>query len=103
MRTLFVVVCFLGWTAAPFHAQQDAPPKAPIDVKPGSITYDDGPYFSVNWTNSATLESAIWNGPVKIGVAADQLETAWHSTGGHSGWFGVGFHPELSGSFWKCT
>ena len=60
----------------------------------GSITYDDGPYFSVNWTSSATLQSAIWNGPVKIGVAADQLESAWYSTGGHSGWFGVGFHPD---------
>src|SRR5436309_3810692 len=44
MRTLFAVVYFLGWTAAPFHAQQDALPKAPADVKPGSITYDDIPY-----------------------------------------------------------
>jgi hypothetical protein len=60
----------------------------------GGVTYDDGPYFSVNWTNSATLRSAISNGPVKIGVAADQLETAWRSTGGHSGWFGVRFHAD---------
>ena len=62
--------------------------------KQGSITYDDGPYFSVNWTNSATLQSAISNGPVKIGVAANQLETAWQTTGGQSGWFGVGFHAD---------
>ena len=38
------------------------------------VTYDDGPYVSVNWTSSATLQSAISNGPVKIGVAADQLD-----------------------------
>src|SRR5215471_16000041 len=52
----------------------------------GSYIYDDGPYFSVNWTNAATLQSAISSGPVKIGIAADQLETAWDSTGGQSGW-----------------
>ena len=60
----------------------------------GSLICDDGPYFSVNWTNSATLQSAIWKGPVKIGVAADQLETAWQSTGGQKGWFAVGFHAD---------
>jgi hypothetical protein len=60
----------------------------------GSLTYDDGPYFSVNWTNAATLQSAISQGPVKIGVAADQLETAWHSTHGATGWFAHGFHAD---------
>jgi hypothetical protein len=60
----------------------------------GGFTYDDGPYFSVDWTNSATLQSAISSGPVKIGVAADQLESAWKSTGGHTGWFGVGFQAD---------
>jgi hypothetical protein len=39
----------------------------------GSVIYDDGPYSSVNWTNAATLQSAIATGPVKIGIAADQL------------------------------
>ena len=58
------------------------------------VTYDDGPYVSVNWTSSATLQSAISNGPVKIGVAADQLEAAWHSTGGRTGWFATGFHND---------
>src|SRR5580700_4182678 len=33
--------------------------------------YDDGPYFSVGWTNSTILQSAISTGPVKIGVAAN--------------------------------
>jgi hypothetical protein len=60
----------------------------------GSFIYDDGPYFSVNWTDTGTLQSAISRGPVKIGVAADQIETAWRTTGGQSGWFGTGFHAD---------
>src|SRR5881628_301105 len=57
-------------------------------------TYDDGQYYSVNWMSSATLQSAISEGPVKIGVAADQLEAAWRSNNGQTGWFGIGFHPD---------
>lgn len=54
--------------------------------------YDDGTkIFSVDWTNSSALNGAIFQGPVKIGVAANQLETAWRTTGGRSGWFGLGF------------
>lgn len=53
--------------------------------------YDDGGYFAVNWTAPNILQSAISKGPVKIGVAANQLETAWNTTGGNSGWFGTGF------------
>src|SRR2546423_11260994 len=41
MRAL-LAACLI-W-AAPAGAQQDAPPKAPADVKPGSITYDDIAY-----------------------------------------------------------
>jgi hypothetical protein len=62
----------------------------------GSFTYDDGAYFSVDWTNSATLQNAIASGPVKLGVAADQLQTAWDSTGGNSGWFATGFHTDTN-------
>jgi hypothetical protein len=54
-------------------------------------TYDDGRFYSVNWTDPTLLQSAISQGPVKIGVAANQLETAWRSTGGATGWFGTGF------------
>src|SRR6185312_4263702 len=36
----------------------------------------------------------ISQGPVKIGVAADQLETAWSSNGGANGWFGTGFNKD---------
>jgi hypothetical protein len=60
------------------------------------FTYDDGPHYSVDWTNAATLQSAISRGPVKIGIAADQIETAWNSTGGQSGWFATGFHADAN-------
>lgn len=52
-------------------------------------TYDDGPYFSVNWANAATLHSAIYShGPVKIGVGAEDFQTNAHGkvTPGTSGW-----------------
>ena len=60
----------------------------------GSFVYDDGPHFSVNWTNTGVLQSAICSGPVKIGIAADQIETAYFSTGGRSGWFATRFHAD---------
>jgi hypothetical protein len=56
-----------------------------------NVIYDDGGHQSVNWTDAGTLHGAICAGPVKIGVAADQIETAWHTTGGHTGWFGTGW------------
>lgn len=54
-------------------------------------TYDDGAYYSVDYTDEPTLQSAISQGPVKIGVAADQLEAVYHAQGGTSGWFATGF------------
>jgi len=42
----------------------------------GPITYIDGPYNSVDWTNAAILQSAIYShGPVKIGVGSDDFQT----------------------------
>jgi len=63
------------------------------------LTYDDGPYYSVDWTNAGTLESAISEGPVKLGVAGDQLNNTWWAagggaTGGVSGWFATGFKDD---------
>ena len=60
------------------------------------FVYDDGPYLSVDFTNSATLQSAISEGPVKLGVAGDQLLSLWWASGGgpgggRSGWFATGF------------
>jgi len=51
--------------------------------------YDDGVPMSVDWTNSATLQSAIYsNGPVKIGVGASyfQSNSNGYVTPGASGW-----------------
>jgi len=62
----------------------------------GPFTCDDGSHYSVDWTNAGTLQSAISEGPVKIGIAADQIQTAWDSTGGRSGWFATGFHDDTN-------
>jgi hypothetical protein len=57
-----------------------------------SHTYDDGPYTSVNWTNAPVLQNAISKGPVKLGVAAAQLNAA--VTPGTNGWFVTGLQPD---------
>jgi hypothetical protein len=56
--------------------------------------FDDGQIYSVDWTNASALNSAISQGPVKSGVAAIQLETAWRTTNGQTGWFGLGFQND---------
>jgi hypothetical protein len=51
--------------------------------------YLDGPFNSLNWTNTAALDGAIANvGPVKIGVASANLASHRHGqvTPGTSGW-----------------
>jgi hypothetical protein len=51
--------------------------------------YDDGGYKAVNWTNAATLQSAISSyGPVKIGVGAGDFQSNANGlvTPGTSGW-----------------
>jgi hypothetical protein len=57
-------------------------------------TYNDGPATSVDWTDSAALQNAISQGPVKIGVAADQLEAVVNANGDKSGWFATGFNKD---------
>jgi len=59
----------------------------------GGHTYDDGPFNAVNWTNAATLQNAIAHGPVKIGIAANQLETVWQNHP-KNGWFATGFKQD---------
>jgi hypothetical protein len=52
-------------------------------------TYDDGRYYSVNWTDAGILNSAIYShGPVKIGVGADDFQSNANGlvTPGASGW-----------------
>lgn len=52
--------------------------------------YNDGPHTSVDWTVAATLQSAIFVGPVKIGVAAAQLQNV-PNIGQANGWIATGF------------
>lgn len=53
-------------------------------------TYDDGPPVSVDWTQNDLLQNAISRGPVKIGVAADQLQNAVPDPP-TNGWIATGF------------
>jgi hypothetical protein len=55
------------------------------------VNYTDGPAESVDYTNWATLTSALYTGPVKIGVDADDIETAVNQTNDANGWFGAGW------------
>jgi hypothetical protein len=62
----------------------------------GGHTYDDGPFYALDWTNPGILASAISQGPVKLGIAADQLEVAWRTTNGRTGWFATGFRSDAN-------
>lgn len=53
--------------------------------------YTDGSYNSVDWHDDATLASAIYQGPVKIGVASAQLSRAHKFA---NGWIASGFHRD---------
>src|SRR5271155_196497 len=57
--------------------------------------YNDGPFSSVDWTNTAALQNAIAQGPVKIGVAADQLENVVPDPP-TNGWFATGFTSDTN-------
>jgi hypothetical protein len=62
----------------------------------GGKTYDDGSSNSVNWTDSNVLRSAIFHGPVKIGVAANQLETTCRAHNFKTGWFASGYTADTT-------
>ena len=55
--------------------------------------YTDGAPTSVDWTNAYVLQNAIAQGPVKIGVAADQLQNTVANPP-ENGWFATGFKPD---------
>jgi hypothetical protein len=55
--------------------------------------YNDGPHSSVDWSDETVLRNAIVQGPVKIGVAADQLENAVPNPPSN-GWFASGFSED---------
>jgi hypothetical protein len=52
--------------------------------------YNDGSPVSVDWTNAIVLTNAIAHGPVKIGIAADQIENVVPNPP-TNGWFATGF------------
>jgi hypothetical protein len=56
--------------------------------------YDDGTPNTVDWTSPAVLKSALYHGPVKIGIAADQLETTCRAHNFKTGWFATGYKPD---------
>lgn len=56
----------------------------------GNNIYNDGQPKSVDWTNFETLSNAIAQGPIKLGVAANQLENAVPDPP-KSGWVGTNF------------
>lgn len=58
--------------------------------------YNDGPHKSVDWTNTSILQSAISQGPVKLGIAADQIETVCNEYPNFpvNGWFATGFKKD---------
>lgn len=54
-------------------------------------TDDDGPYTSVDFSNEAVLQSALSNGPVKVGIDANALPSG---AGNQQGWVGTGGRPQ---------
>jgi hypothetical protein len=72
-------------------------------------TYDDGAHNSVNWTNAAILQSAIFShGPVKIGVGAENFQSAGPGqhgivTPGTSGWTMHGYPATSAQQEDHCT
>lgn len=58
-------------------------------------TLNDGPATSVDWTTPNVLQSAISQGPVKIGVASAQLQNV-PGIGTANGWIATGFTTDAN-------
>lgn len=61
----------------------------------GDKQYNDGPFKYVDFTNAALLRNAICEGPVKLGVAANQLENV-PNVGMVNGWIANGFQKDTN-------
>jgi hypothetical protein len=59
-------------------------------------TYGAGAPVSVDWTNATLLQNAIAQGPVKIGVAGDQLQAVVVGNPPVSGWIATGFQEDTN-------
>ncbi len=57
----------------------------------GSQLYDDGGYASVDYSNESVLQSALAQGPVKIGIDASALPSG---AGNNQGWMALGGSPQ---------
>jgi hypothetical protein len=57
----------------------------------GGKIYKEGPYKAVDWTNYPVLSAAIYQGPVNISVAANQVENSFSQT---NGWWGYGWKKD---------
>ena len=64
-------------------------------VKDGFIvsgnSWDDGSLSAVDYSHAATLQAAINVGPVKIGIAAGQLQATCEAAGIGQPWFATGY------------
>ena len=58
------------------------------------ITYTDGGYTAVDYTDWSNLTSAISQGPVKLGMAADQLSNT--TAGQANGWYATGWTKDTN-------
>lgn len=64
----------------------------------GQQQYNDGAASGVDWSNELVLQSAIAQGPVKLGIDHNCLP---HTAGNQQGWYAVG--PQRGGNLDHCT
>lgn len=63
----------------------------------GASQYNDGPFRYVDFTDAPVLQNAIFQGPVKTVVAADQIENVIQTYGiAKNGWVMTGFSPDAN-------
>jgi hypothetical protein len=58
--------------------------------------FDDGGYTSIDYSQADLLQAAISEGPVKIGIAADQLQKTVEAFGSGNGWFATGYTADAN-------
>lgn len=72
----------------------DAMARDGITAEDGKV-YKDGPKLLIaDYSNKATLAAAIYQGRVKIAVAASQIMQSVNGSGGKSGWHGINWQSD---------
>lgn len=64
------------------------------------VTYTDGPYHALDYSDEAVLQNAISIGPVKIGIDANALPSG---AGNSNGWYASGGSPGQFNNEDHCT